>query len=103
MLPVATEVNQLDDLFLKLIQTLGAPGLTIWCAYKLLDRWAPQFLAAHKQQAEAMAVLAEAVKSGQDGQKEVLLAVRVLAQKVDESTGWLKELSEHMKVGASPS
>lgn len=93
----------MDDLVIKLIQVLGVPGLITWCSYKLLDKWAARFLDVHTKQAEAITNLAESVKVGQDSQKEVLLAVRVLAGKVEESVGWMKELSEHIKVGASPS
>ncbi|HEX4311905.1 MAG TPA: hypothetical protein VHZ25_17880 [Acidobacteriaceae bacterium] len=93
----------MDELVLRLIQVLGVPGLAIWCAYKLLDKWAAQFLEVHRQQANAIQGLAESVKVNQDGQKEVLMAVRVLAAKVEESVGWMKELSEQIKVGVSQS
>lgn len=91
----------MDELVLRLIQILGVPGLAIWCAYKLLDKWAAQFLEVHRQQANAISGLADSVKTNQEGQKEVLIAVRVLAAKVEESVGWMKEINENVKGGAA--
>lgn len=58
--------------------------MVIW---KLLDRWAGPFLDAALKQAAAMGELAAAVKEGQGDARETVLAVRVLAVKIDQMKG----------------
>lgn len=91
----------MDDLVIRLISSLGVPGLITFCAYRLLDRWFAQFLAVHDKQAMAITDLAAAVKASQGGQQDVIMAVRVLSGKVEESVGWMKEISEHIKGGSA--
>jgi hypothetical protein len=73
--------------YLKVVQALadlGTSGLMIFVIWRLADKWAGKFLAAQEGQAQAMSSLAQAVKDGQGEQREVLLAVRVMATKLDE-------------------
>lgn len=91
----------MDDFLLKLVQQLGVAGLVVFLGYKLLDRWVSQILAVAQQhldatnkQAAAISELASGIKDTRDEQRDVILAVRVLAQKVDEQTGWVKELQD---------
>ncbi len=84
------------SLAVKIVESLGTTGLIIFVVWKLVDRWAGQFLGAQNKQAQAMADLAAAVREGQGEQRELLIAVRVLATKVDETKAWVKELSEHI-------
>lgn len=79
---------------IKAVANLGTTGLLILVAWRLLDKWAGKFLAAQEAQAKAMSDLAGAVKEGQGEQREVLLAVRVLASKVDEVRDSIKDLVE---------
>jgi hypothetical protein len=90
-------LNFMDDLAIRLISSLGVPGLVTFLIYRLLDKWAAKFLEIHDRQATAITDLAGAVKAQQSGQNDVLLAVRVLSGKVEESVGWVKEISEHIK------
>jgi|GEM_PF-3226812 len=83
----------MDDTVLRLIQILGVPGLITFLTYKLLDKWFAQFLAVHDKQATAITDLASAVKATSTNQQDVIMAVRVLSQKVDEGIGWMKEIS----------
>jgi hypothetical protein len=83
------------------VEKLGTTGLIIWVMWKLVDRWAGRFLEVQSKQAEAMGALADAVRGGQGEQRELLIAVRVLATKVDETKEWVKELSDHIIGGAA--
>jgi len=68
----------------KVIENLGSTGLILFVIWKLADRWAGRFLEASVKQAGAMADLATAVKEGQGDSRETLLAIRVLATKIDD-------------------
>jgi hypothetical protein len=68
----------------KVIENLGSTGLILWVIWKLADRWAGKFLEASVRQAEAMGELAAAVKDGAGDARETLLAMRVLAGKIDD-------------------
>jgi len=68
----------------KVIENLGSTGLILWVIWRLADRWAGRFLDASMKQAEAMGELAAAVKEGQGDARETVLAVRVLAVKIDD-------------------
>jgi len=85
----------------EIVKTLGISGLIVYVGWKLVDKWAGLFLEVQKQQAEAMGALASAVKDGQGEQRELLIAVRVLATKVDETKNWVKELSAYITGGAA--
>jgi hypothetical protein len=78
----------------KLAVNLGFSGMLLLVVWKLIDKWAGRFLDVQTAQAKAMGDLAAAVKESQGEQREVLLAVRVLAAKMDEQKGWVKELVE---------
>ena len=84
------------SLLMKLVESLGTTALVIAVVWKLVDRWAGKFLDVQGLQAKAMGDLAAAVREGQGEQRELLIAVRVLATKVDETKAWVKELSEHI-------
>ncbi len=84
----------MDDTLLKLIQILGVPGLITYLGYRLLDKWLGLFLAVHDRQATAITDLAAAVKATNNGQADVIMAVRVLSGKVEDCIGWLKESRE---------
>lgn len=84
-------------LLAKIVESLGTTGLIIWVIWKLVDKWAGRFLEVQARQATAMGDLATAVKESQGEQREVLLAVRVLASKLDEQKGWIKDLDEHLR------
>lgn len=82
------------SIIVRSVETLGTTGLIIFVIWKLVDRWAGRFLEVQDRQASAMGELAAAVRDGQGEQRELLLAVRVLAQKVDETKQWVRELHE---------
>jgi len=73
---------------------LGLSALLILLIYRLTDKWAGRFLEAQTKQAEAMGDLAAAVRSSIGDQREILLAVRVLATKQDETRMWIQELAQ---------
>ena len=80
------------SLIAKVIEGAGTTGLILLVAWKLADKWGGQFLAAQNKQASAMGDLAAAVREGQGEQREILIALRVLATKVEETKAWVKEL-----------
>lgn len=82
---------------LKALGSIGVGGLIIWLLYKLVDRWAPQFLAAHQQQAKAMTDLAGAVREGREEQRDLVMAVRALAAKIDQQTEHIDELETRVR------
>ena len=71
-------------------------ALVVW---KIVDKWAGQFLDAQKAQANAMGSLASAVKDGQTDQREVLIAVRVLARQMEENRQYLMAIEQAMNGG----
>jgi hypothetical protein len=83
----------------KIVENLGTTGLIIFVIWKMVDRWAGRFLEVQDRQAKAMGDLAACVRDGQGEQRELLIAVRVLATKVDETKAWVKELSDHVMGG----
>jgi len=92
-------------MILKAAESLGTTALILIIVWKLTDRWAGKFLEATAkfleistsqakaagEQAQAMTALATTVTNGQSDTREILLAMRVVASKVDE----LKQLVEH--------
>jgi hypothetical protein len=89
----------------KVLAGWGPTGLLIFVVYRLLDKWAAPFLRAQQAQAEAMTSqatamtqLAKAVEEGQGEQREVLLAVRTMASKLDDLRGWMRDIDEHILV-----
>ncbi len=75
----------------RVVENIGSSGLLILVLWKFLDKWASRFLEVQDRQAKAMSDLATAVKETTGDQREILLAVRVLAQKVEEQKDWIKE------------
>jgi len=72
------------SVLLKLVETLGSTGLILAIVWKLTDRWAGKFLEVSMTQARALGELAAGVKETQGEARELLLAVRVLATKIDD-------------------
>lgn len=94
------------SLIATIAEKVGITGLVILAGWKLADRlgqvllklvdlWAGRFLEVHSKQAEAMGELASAVRSGQGEQRELLLAVRVMATKIDETMGLAREINKN--------
>jgi hypothetical protein len=93
----------------KLVTDAGVLGVVVvgmWLFYRLADKWAALFLAAQQgqatataQQAAAMASLATTVEKGQSDQREILIAVRVLADRIDAQKGYLEEIEKQVKAG----
>lgn len=77
----------------KTLSELGTTGLVLVVAWRLLDKWGGALVSAQNKQAVAMTDLASAVQNSQGEQREVLIAMRVLATKVDETKAWVKELN----------
>lgn len=80
----------MTDPLLRLAENLGIAGMMIYLLYRLVDKWASQaidlgakFLNSQEKQAKAIEDLAGSITHGQDEQRELLLAVRVLATKID--------------------
>lgn len=70
--------------------------LSLILFYRLADKYSALFLAAQDrqsnamgEQAAAMASLAAAVREGQSEQREVLMAVRLLADRLDQQREYL--------------
>lgn len=76
----------------RVVENIGSSGLVLFLLYKLLDKWAARFLDAQEAQAKSMGELATAVKETSGDQRDLLMAVRVLATKQDETREWVKEL-----------
>ena len=57
----------------KLTENFGAAGLIAFVVWKIVDKWAGQFLAAQNAQAQATAALGAAVREGQVDQREILI------------------------------
>jgi len=87
-----------------LAQSFGETGLVLFIVYRLVNRWAGAFLGAQTQQAQAMMAqatsigsLAATVQNGQADQREVLIAVRVLAEKIETHKDYLKSIERAVK------
>ena len=72
--------------------------------YRLLDKYGAAFLAAQQAQATAMteqaggmASLAAAIREGQSDQKEVLYAVRLLADRLEQQKEYLVSLDANCR------
>ena len=89
------------SLLAKIVESLGTPGLIIFVGWKLVDRWAGRFLEVQNKQAVAMGDLAAGVRGGQGEQRELLLAVRVRATKLDATKQGGKDLAQHSRTGAA--
>ncbi len=86
----------------EIVKTLGISGLVIYVAWKVIDKWAGRFLEVQIQQATSMGAqatatsgLAAAMREGQGQQQELMLAVRVMATKLDETMGLAREIKNN--------
>jgi negative regulator of sigma E activity len=82
--------------WLGAVQQLGSSALVLLVVYLLTDKWAGKFLEAIQRQAEALAqvgapvaALATAIAESRDDQKEILIAVKVIAKQVDAYQNYL--------------
>lgn len=90
----------------KAASDLGVVGIlmvALVMAYRLINKWGGEFLAASTAQTKAMADqasavanLASVVKDGQTDQREVLIAVRVQSAAMEEMKGYLRELNDRL-------
>jgi hypothetical protein len=86
----------------RLASEFGAVGLAVLAAvllYRLVDKWAERFLgvqreqtAAMSEQAAALARLASVVREGQSDQREVLIAVRVMSDRIERHGKYLETI-----------
>jgi hypothetical protein len=91
----------------KVVSDLGAIGVLVVAlvmVYRLVDKWGGAFLAAQTaqtaamtQQASAVASLVETVKEGQHDQREVLMAVRTLSDRIERQGTYLEEIEAYVK------
>jgi hypothetical protein len=81
----------------RLLENFGASSLVAFVVWKIVDKWAGQFLEAQRGQANAMASLADAVKNAQTDQREVLIAVRVLARQIEEQKTFLMGIEGELR------
>lgn len=91
----------------KLISEVGLVGvmaLALLLFYKLLDKYGGAFLKAQEgqsasqaAQASSIAALAAAVREGQNDQRDVLIAVRVLADRIDTQKGYLESIDRTLR------
>jgi hypothetical protein len=81
----------MDEMVLRIITSLGVPGLVAFLMYRLADKYLGKFLEVHDRQATAITDLAHAVQKSSTESQDVIMAVRVLASKVDDCIGWLSE------------
>jgi hypothetical protein len=92
---------------LKMAADFGILGLFVVAMalmFRLVNVWAPKFLATMTEQAAAMtrsavavANLATEVRDGQSDQREVLIAVRVLANRIDDQRTCLAGIEENCR------
>ena len=88
----------------KLAADFGVMGVMIVgviLLYRLADKWAGLFLDAQKSQAAAMSSLATAVRDGQSDSREMLIAVRVLADRIDAHKGYLEAIERKVEAKAA--
>jgi hypothetical protein len=88
----------------KLVVNYGGAGGFCWMMWSLINNWAGKFLEAHTQQVQAMttqaaatANLAQAVKDGRNDDREVLMAVRLLADRIEMQKGYLIRIDDQLQ------
>jgi hypothetical protein len=88
----------------KAIESLGSTGILGLVIWKLVDKWAGQFLAVQEHQtksmsaqAEAMCGLADSIRDSAGEQREVLMAMRVMAKSQEDTKDWIRELAERLR------
>jgi len=96
-----------NDTITKLLADYGGMGVAFVLFWRLIDKWAGRFLEAQTQQTTAMAqqaaatgALAGAVKEGQADQREILMAVRLLADRIDQQKEYLIAIDERQRRAA---
>ena len=72
--------------------------------YRLVDKWAAKFLDAHVGQATAIAAqatsmtaLVELVKEGQTTQSDMLVAMGVMADRIERQRGYLEAIDKNCR------
>lgn len=82
----------------------GGMALCVYLAWRLLDKWAGKFLDAQRAQTEALmqqavatASLAASVKDGQENGREVLIAVRLLADRIEMQKDYLIRIDDQLQ------
>ena len=70
----------------------GFAAMVLVGAYRLVNRWAGQFLGVQRQQAESVAVLASHVDKALDSGREQLIAMRAMSAKIDGVTADVGEV-----------
>jgi hypothetical protein len=93
----------------RMASEFGAVGLAVLAAillYRLVDKWAERFLGAQREQTAAMSEqasaivgLANVVREGQTDQREVLIAVRVMSDRIERHGKYLENID--MAVGST--
>lgn len=82
---------------LKAVLSTGISGLLIWVVWRFSDKWAGKFLESANAQATALTSLAQSVKEQHTEQREVLLAVQVMASKMEEVKGSVRDLDTYVR------
>jgi len=91
----------MDEFLAKIIPQYGLTGLALYLLYRLLDKYVGMFVAhmgefvkINAQQAQAIVDVATVVKESRDDQRDTVMAVRVMTQKLEEVVGWVKEIDQ---------
>ena len=81
----------------RAVENFGAAGLLAWLLWRIVDKWAGQFLSAQQSQANAMGSLAQAVREGQTDQREILIAVGVIGRRIEEQREYLIAIDQNLQ------
>jgi hypothetical protein len=83
---------------------MGLFALAMYLGFRMISRWTPKMLGAMMAQTDAVSKsavavtdLATVVREGQGDQREVLIAVRVLADRIDSQRKCLAAIEENCK------
>ena len=92
---------------MKMATDFGVLGVMVLFGvliFRLLDKWAARFLEAHvgqtaaiTAQATAMGMLSEVVKTGQQVQADILVAVGVMADRLERQRTYLEEIDRNCR------
>ena len=93
----------MDEFLLKLIQSLGVPGMTVFLLYKLLDRYFAKAMAefaafnqTSAKQAQSMESVATLSQGHREEQRDVAMALRVLSKQMETMSARVKEMDDRM-------
>jgi hypothetical protein len=82
---------------------LGALVVAMWLMYRLIDRWGGAFLktaetqaAAVASQASAVLMLVDTVKQSQKSQEDVVMAVRILSDRIERQGKYLEGIESYV-------